>query len=335
MLRRVVGKDLFFATLRQFAKQYGGKQASWEDIKKIFEEASGKRLDWFFSQWIDRSGGPQLKLENPKVQTTSNGYLVSGEVVQEGEVYQLFLPIEVDDGLLKRRLFLDVSKRRSSFSIGLPSIPLKLTLDPDDHLFRRLYPEEIIPGLNALLEDREKVFIISDQGDEESRKIYFELAKMAKDQKGGEILSVREVTEEKLRNASVMLLGESWKTPIISKMISNLPKPIDHKEGSFFIKGDRVGEGDESLLLTFPNPLHPGKWVTIYFGRSASSLARARYIFFYGWDSYMLFKNGRPKERGNFSPVQSFASYDFLKRSHYNEIQPTGEFNIFLADWIP
>lgn len=335
MLRRVVGKDLFFAILRQFAKQYGGKQASWEDIKKIFEEASGKRLDWFFSQWLDRSGGPQLKLENPKVQTTSNGYLVSGEVVQEGDVYQLFLPIEVDDGLLKRRLFLEVSKRKSSFSIGLPSIPLKLTLDPDDHLFRRLYPEEIIPGLNALLEDREKVFIISDQGDEESRKIYFELAKMAKDQKGGEILSVREVTEEKLRNASVMLLGESWKTPIISKLISNLPKPINHKEGSFFVKGNRVDERDESLLLTFPNPLHPGKWVTIYFGRSASALSRGRYIFFYGWDSYILFKNGKPIERGNFSIVQSFASYDFLKRSHHNEIQPTGKFNIFLADWIP
>ena len=335
MLRRVVGKDLFFAILRQFAKQYGGKQASWEDIKKIFEEASGKRLDWFFSQWLDRSGGPQLKLENPKVQTTSNGYLVSGEVVQEGDVYQLFLPIEVDDGLLKRRLFLEVSKRKSSFSIGLPSIPLKLTLDPDDHLFRRLYPEEIIPGLNALLEDREKVFIISDQGDEESRKIYFELAKMAKEKKGGEILSVREVTEEKLRNASVMLLGESWKTPIISKLISNLPKPINHKEGSFFVKGNRVDERDESLLLTFPNPLHPGKWVTIYFGRSASALSRGRYIFFYGWDSYILFKNGKPIERGNFSIVQSFASYDFLKRSHHNEIQPTGKFNIFLADWIP
>ena len=137
---------------------------------------------------------------------------------------------------------------------------------------------------------------------------------MAKDQKGGEILSVREVTEEKLRNASVMLLGESWKTPIISKLISNLPKPIDHKEGSFFVKGNRVDERDESLLLTFPNPLHPGKWMAIYFGRSASALSRGRYIFFYGWDSYILFKNGKPIERGNFSTVQSFASYDFFEK---------------------
>jgi len=335
MLRRIVGKDLFFATLRQFAMQYGGKQASWEDIKKVFEEVNGKRLSHFFSQWLDRPGGPQLKLENVGVRVSSNGYIVSGEVVQEGDVYQLLLPIEFDDGSGERRLFLEVSKRRSSFSMEVPKTPLKLTLDPDGHLFRRLYPEEIVPGLNALLEDREKIFIVSDQGDEESRKIYFELARKAKEQKGGEILSIKDVTEEKLRNSSVVLLGESWKSPIISELISHLPKPVDHKEGSFFIKGNRVDEGNESLLLTFPNPLHPGKWVTLYFGRSASALSRARCIFFYGWDSYILFKNGRPKEKGNFSPVQSFASYDFLKRSHYNEIQPTGGLHIFLADWIP
>ena len=322
LLRRSVGKDLFFATLRQFAMQYGGKQASWEDIQKIFEEASGKGLDGFFSQWLDRPGGPQLKVENVKVQTASNGYIVSGEVVQEGDVYQLLLPVEVDEGLEKRRLFLEASKRRSPFSVEVPRIPLKLTLDPDDHLFRRLYPEEIAPALNALLEDREKIFVVSDQGDEESRKIYFELARKTKEQKGGEILSLKELTEEKLRNSSVMLLGESWKSPIVSKLISNIPKPIEHKEGSFFIKGERVEEGEDSLLLTFPNPLQPGKWVTVYFGRTVSALSRARYIFFYGWNSYILFRNGRPKERGDFSPRTSFVSYDFISRDVFAKIEP-------------
>ncbi len=322
MLRRIVGKDLFFAALRQFAMQYGGKQASWEDIKSIFKEVSGMQLNHFFSQWLDRPGGPQLKLENVKFQTASNGYVVSGEVVQEGDVYQLPLLIEIDEGLGKKRFILDVSKRRSSFSVEVSRMPLKVNLDPDDHLFRRLYPEEIVPGLNALLEDREKIFIVSDQGDEESRKIYLELARMVKERKGGEILSAKEVTEEKLRNSSVMLLGESWKTPILSKFISHLPKPIDHKEDSFFIKGERVDEGDESLLLTFPNPLHPGKWVTVYFGRSASALSRARYIFFYSWDSYLLFKNGKPKERGNFPPRSSFLFYNFLSKDDFVKIDP-------------
>ena len=321
MLRRMVGKDLFFATLRQFAMQYGGKQAGWDDIKKIFEEASGKGLDGFFSQWIDRPGGPQLKLENVRAQTASSGYIVSGEVVQEGEVYQLLLPVEVDEGSGKRRLFLEVSKRRSPFSMEVSRIPLKLTLDPDDHLFRKLYSDEITPALNALLEDREKILIISDQGDEESRKIYFELARKIKEQKGGEILSIREVTEEKLRNSSVMLLGENWRSPILSKLISNVPKPMDHKEGSFFVKGDRVDEGEESLLLTFRNALHPGKWVTVYFGRSVSALSRSRTLFFYGWDSYILFRNGRPKERGSFSPRTSFVSYDFISKDDFSKME--------------
>ena len=321
MLRRMVGKDLFFSILRQFAVQYGGKQASWEDIERIFEETSGQGLNDFFSQWLDRPGGPQIKLENVRVQTASSGHVVSGEVVQEGEVYQLLLPIEVDEGLEQKRLFLEVSKRRSPFSMEVSRVPLTLTLDPDDQVFRRLYPEEMTPALNALLEDREKIFIVSDQEDDESRKIYLELARMAKEQKGGEILSIREVTEEKLRNSSVMLLGESWRGPILSKLISKIPKPMDYREGSFFVKGDRVGEGEESLLFTFSNPLHPGKWVTVYFGRSANALSRSRYLFFYGWDSYILFRNGRPKERGNLSSRTSFVFYDFISKDEFGKIE--------------
>jgi hypothetical protein len=96
---------------------------------------------------------------------------------------------------------------------------------------------------------------------------------------------------------------------------------VDHKEGSFFVKGERVNEGEESLLLTIPHPLHPGKWVTVYFGRSVSALSRSRYLFFYGWDSYVLFRNGRPKERGSLSPRTSFVSYDFIHRDEFAKIE--------------
>ena len=320
MLRQIVGKDLFFSTLRKFSKQYGGKQASWEDIQKIFEETSGRKLDEFFSQWLDRPGGPQLKLENIGVQITPKGYLISGEVVQEGEIYELILSIEVDDGLAKKSHLLEVSKRRSTFSIEVSKIPLNLTLDPEGHLFRRLYPEEIILGLNILLEDRKKIFVLPDNGDEESRNIYFELARMAKENKGGEILSVKEMTEEKVLNSSLMLFGESWKNPLFSKILSSLPAPILLKNGTFFVNGKRIDE-EESLLLTYPHPLQPGKWVTIYFGSSINSLSRARYIFFYGWDSYILFKKGKPVKRGNLPPIHSFTSHDFLTKNHSGHIQ--------------
>ena len=86
--------------------------------------------------------------------------------------------------------------------------------------------------------------------------------------------------------------------------------------------GEKIEKADESLLLTYPHPLRPEKWVTIYFGQSAEGLSRARYIFFYGWDSYVLFKRGRPEKRGSFSPLRSFVSHDFMTTDHLNKTQP-------------
>jgi aminopeptidase N len=320
MLRQIVGKNLFFATLREFSRQYRGKEAAWADIQRAFEEASGKRLDRFFSQWLDRPGGPKVKLENVATRITPNGYLISGEVVQEGDAYDLSLPAEVDLGTGKKDLFLEVAQGRTPFSVEVPKLPLKLTLDPDAQVFRRLYPEEIVPCLNVLLEDPEKVFIISSNDKGAGRKIYIELARMTKANKGGEILSPDELTEEKVLNSSLMFLGESWRDPRFSKLLSNLPGPIRLKEGQFYVNGRRVDGEAASLLITFPHPVRPGKWVTIYFGSSAAALSRARYIFFYGWDSYLLFRNGRPAERGSLAPGTSFTSYDFVSESHFGEV---------------
>ena len=356
MIRQMVGKDIFFTTLKNFSKKYGGRQATWDNFWSAFEEAVGKNLDHFFSQWLDRPGGPQLKLESVKYQRTPKGYLISGEVVQEREIYEVQVKAKVNMGEMAKDLIIDISKRKNSFSIEVPKIPISLTLDPDHHVFRRLYPEEIIPCFNAFLEDveipspppspspikgegskgspiegegsrgspikgegskgrkiPEKIFVLPDEakGGAETWKIYAELARMARERKGGEILSEREMTEGKILNSSVMLLGESWRNPLLSKLISKIPSPVVLKEGDFIVEGEKIDDTEESVLITYPHPLRIGKWVTIYFGKSAEGLSRARYIFFYGWDSYVLFKKGRPGKRGSFAPLRSFVFHDF------------------------
>jgi hypothetical protein len=324
MLRRLVGKDLFFANLKAFSRIYGGKQATWKDIQKVFEESSKRKLEGFFSQWLDHPGGPRVKLEGVKSHVTSKGYLVSGEVVQEGEIYDLALTAEVDEGAGKRSLPLEISERKTPFSMEGPGTPLSLRLDPDDQIFRRLYPEEIVPCLNALLEDRNKVLVVPDQGDEESRKIYSDLAKMVQRTKSGRIVPEKELAEADIRNASVMFLGESWKSPVASRLLSGLPSPIRLKEGLWAIGSERIDEGDASLLLTYPHPIQNGKWVTLYFGISPGSLSRAAYIFFYGWDSYVVFKKGRPLKRGTMAPLRSMASCRFLPSPECDATRPAG-----------
>lgn len=325
LLRLAVGKDVFFSTLRDFSKRFGGKQAGWKDIQQIFEEATGKSLEWFFTQWLDRPGGPRLKLEHVRYETTSGEVRISGEVVQEGDVYRLSLPAEVDPGKEKKEFAIEVSKKREPFSVqisGTMGTLKTLSIDPQFHIFRRVYPEEIIPGFNVLLEDRDKIFVLPAQKreDKESGRIYAELAKMAAERKGGRILSEEEVTEEDVKNSSLVLLGESWKNPLFSQLITDLSPSVQLNEGTWFVGGEKVDKEDASLLLTYPHPSRPGKWVTLYFGLSASSLSRARFIFYYGWESYVLFKNGRPLVRGSFPPRVSYLTHTFSPEGRRGEV---------------
>ncbi|HEX7356598.1 MAG TPA: M1 family aminopeptidase [Ignavibacteriaceae bacterium] len=54
MLRGVLGDDVFFNCLKQYAKDPGFtyKHASTKDFKMICENVSGQDLDYFFNQWI-------------------------------------------------------------------------------------------------------------------------------------------------------------------------------------------------------------------------------------------------------------------------------------------
>jgi aminopeptidase N len=310
MLREKVGKDLFFETLRRFSKEFGARQADWMDIRKTFEKSSGKNLEGFLSQWLDRPGGPRLKLENARYSPSPNGYLVSADLVQEGDLYNLAMPVRVSVSDGDVAFLMDVSKRRNSFSGSVRNKPVELSLDPDYNLFRRLYPEEIVPGLNALLERPGKIFVLPEKAGE-GRQVYQQLAHMAKEKKGGEVLSSKEVSQEKVMRSSLILFGESWKDPAFARFFSALPEPVRIGGSTFVIGGTRIEGKDESLLLTFHHPFSPGNWVTIYFGNSAAALSRARYIFFYGWDSYIVFKSGRPFFRGQLLPLRSFLVHRF------------------------
>jgi hypothetical protein len=185
LLRQAVGKDAFFSTLREFSKRFGGKQAAWRDIQQVFEEASGKSLGWFFSQWLDRPGGPRLKVEQVGYEATPGGYRISGEVVQEGDIYRLSLPVEVDLGNEKRELLLEVSKRREPFSsesrlpgpCGLwPSILSLMSFE--DYT-------EIIPGF--MCGGSGQIFVIRTRGRKTGRANLRQLAH-GQPKKGGRVL---------------------------------------------------------------------------------------------------------------------------------------------------
>jgi hypothetical protein len=89
LLRRVMGDDLFFRTIRKYLSDHVGRMVNLDVFREACEAEYGKDLSWFFDQWVRRPGLPDLQLryhiEHP--QEGQSKIVVS--IAQKGELYDL------------------------------------------------------------------------------------------------------------------------------------------------------------------------------------------------------------------------------------------------------
>ena len=63
MLRQELGDDDFWKSLRHYLGKHRHGAVETRDLARAIEDATGRVLDWFFSQWvIDGAGHPELKV---------------------------------------------------------------------------------------------------------------------------------------------------------------------------------------------------------------------------------------------------------------------------------
>lgn len=313
-LRQTIGDELFFKGLRELVKRFGGKYAEWADLQTVFEDVSKKELGWFFKQWVETKGAPELKLENVKLEFVKDGYLVKGEISQNGTVYKLNIPVHINTGTGDNVFYLDLDTSGKKFEYKVSELPVSISIDPEFHLFKRIAPEDVSPCLNALLEDDpdNKFFVYPAKCPDVEKNLYHGLVESAKNRTGGTIVSDEKINPGILKS-SIFIAGNAINSESFNEIFDNLPENIQLGTDSFTINGEKYSGPEYSLLCSFRNPLNKLKFVTVYYGLSPQAVSRARYIFFYGWNSYVIFKNGLPVTRGSFENNESETSHNFAK----------------------
>jgi len=291
MLRSAIGDDAFFRGLKEFVKRFGGMSASWDDIKKTFEETAGVDLDLFFRQWLERKGGPVLTISGVSLEKTDNGdYLVTGSIEQEAPYYDLQLPVAVmTSGGMVRHL-IEIAGQDTALSLKLSSKPEWIAIDPEYQIFRIINPRDLHPSLSRLLESGTQSYMAATDSPDGQVKI---LLQRLKEQKGGWIID-RESLFDALGMGGVFIVGrpdQAGVPGLNQRQLSFLP-------GSFTFMGQEYSDPDHAILFSMENPYSPGSVVTILAGNSPQALARAGYIPYYKNDTYVIFKAGRPIKRG-------------------------------------
>jgi aminopeptidase N len=132
MLRRIVGDERFFATLRALIRDFWDVPLVLPELRARFEQAAPEaNLAQFFAQWLDREGAPILEHD---WKADGERVLVRVRQVQAGEPYLLPLEIAVDSAAGRRVHAVELIEREASFTLPGAAAPTGVELDPRHRL---------------------------------------------------------------------------------------------------------------------------------------------------------------------------------------------------------
>ncbi len=296
MARSAVGDEAFFGGLRDLAKGFTGKRASWDDVRGCIERRAGRNLRALFDATLDRTGAPVAFLRECSAAPAGDGWAVHGTVVQARPAWPLSLPVVVETDAGIETTTVDSADSEAGFSLRTKGVPLRVLLDPDAACWRGYLPGEVPATLDATLHDPAGFEVYTRAG--RAGEAYAPVAEALKD-RGASFFTVDgEGNPTPIPPASAersaLLLMDLDEGLQVQGILNALPVFARFRGGKLTV-GDRTFEGEDvAILASVRKPGEPGRFLTLYGGTRAAALSAARRVFYYGGEGVVVFKAGRP-----------------------------------------
>lgn len=280
MLANEIGQPAFADGLRGFWNKHVYGQAAWADLQAAFERTADRDLDWFFRQWLERSGAPRLSLGAHSVEQVPGGYRTRIEILQPVTGYRFKLPVLLATASGSQQQEIVISDSLTRVEFITPAKPRYIHVDPGSDVFRRLQRDETPPILRDVTLHQSTITVIAS-ADAEFVEVARKLAVGLLD------IEPRFETLTALQNTEQPLLLITTSNNLVQQLtqlgLEQLPELPDivHSAGAWTT---RRANGAPVLVVTAENALE------------LRSLLRP--LPHYGGQSYVLFTAGRALRRG-------------------------------------
>jgi len=208
-------------------------------------------------------------------------------------------------------LTVPVRSPREPISVTLPARPITLDLDPEFMTFRRIPRQALAPVLNHYVTDRQRSVLIAftDEPDHPSpfRDVVARIETQERQKPVGERTAIVSLAHDGLlpQEGSVLVLGgPESRQPIRRILADHCGKRVVLNDRGATVMG-AVHEGPGlALLVSCHRVDHPDSVVTVLYATSPQAVTKvARLLFFYGWNSFVVFKDGAVAVRGEWPLV--------------------------------
>lgn len=296
MLRQKLGDERFVAGLRRLYAEERFRAASFADLARDMGAAAGEELAPWLAQWVDRPGAPALRLESAR--TTRRDGAVALELVlaqvQDGPSYELDVPVEVTlrSSAAAVRRSVRLTERRQRFTLELDGAPVRVDVDPEYDLFRRLDPAELPPTLGGAFGASEVVIVLPSSAPPARRAAYAAVAEAWR-RPGTQVVTDAELARLPAGKA-VWILG--WENRLRGAVASGVEAYGATLSGDGLrTRGAALARDRHAVVVAVRSPADPARVAAFVGAADAAALpGLARKLPHYGKYSVLGFEGAEP-----------------------------------------
>lgn len=136
MLRKYVGDEAFFASLKKYLSENKFATAEVPDLRIAMEKVTGEDLNWFFNQWYYDKGHPQLRIDYRYDELAGVVYVkvTQQQDLSKTPLYKLPVAIDIYTGNDVRREKVTITRMEEEFTFSVISKPLFVNFDGEKML---------------------------------------------------------------------------------------------------------------------------------------------------------------------------------------------------------
>jgi hypothetical protein len=178
MLRNRLGEETFNKNIQSFWKDFKFNSASYPELITSLLRGTEIDANSFISQWLNRTGAPEIMLTESSVKKTGNSFELSIHLKQQqDDSYQLFVPMQVvfkNGKTITEQLKLTDKSQQFNFSYEYQ--PVEIQIDPNFDIFRLLNPQEKPASLGRLFGAKTQLLVYPQTSSKEEQNAWHYLA---------------------------------------------------------------------------------------------------------------------------------------------------------------
>lgn len=136
MLRKTVGDEAFFESLKLYLTRNSYKTAEIHDLRLAFEEITGMDLNWFFNQWFLASGHPVLTIQSSydQIKREIKVNITQDQNLTETPLYRIPISVDIYSGTKLERKEIVLESQNQSFIFPSISPPDLVNVDAEKYI---------------------------------------------------------------------------------------------------------------------------------------------------------------------------------------------------------